>query len=737
MPSAPSQSSPEARIGGKPSWIQRFLRLPGVGFFSGLHSWLAEVEVLGAVPKGNAGGVIWMTGSLSSHGALALRRSLGVPIRFLGWRGAIPDGWGPWVLGMEVLPADTALLKREVVRTIQEGGWVCFWANGDFSGALRGWFEAGENRGAGALWPVDVEEAPQARGGGWGRRPRVTIAFGERLEWATTSWEVLQEAGLAVREMVFQARPELRGHLGRAALFGLQRNLRALAVVDGMDGSQLRCGELLAAALAFSQWIRREVRSKRVGIVLPPGRGATIANLAVVLAGKVPVNLNFTAGRESIEAACRIAGLEWALTAKGFAGRLAEFPWPGRVVFLEELLPGLRGGMRLWGVLAATLPSGWVAALLGLPKMGDREEAIVLFTSGSSGEPKGVVLSHRNVLGNVRQFSGMLRFERGLGVLACLPVFHSFGSTVTLWYPILEGMRMVTYPSPMDPAKNAELIEAHQVALLCSTPTFLRGYLRKVEPQRLRSLRMVVTGAERLPMELADAFRERFGMEVFQGYGLTETAPVASVNLPNAPGVSEGDPVRSTQRRGSVGKLAPGMAACIRCPESDQPRSLHETGMLWLRGPNIFEGYLSDPVRSAEVLRENWFRTGDLARFDADGFLYIEGRVSRFSKIAGEMVPHETVETHLHRALDIPAEERVLVVTGIPEESRGEALVVLSTRPLNLAELRVTLQAQGLPNLWLPKRWMEVSQIPVLATGKLDLRAIRELALQQGTHAGI
>jgi acyl-[acyl-carrier-protein]-phospholipid O-acyltransferase/long-chain-fatty-acid--[acyl-carrier-protein] ligase len=324
----------------------------------------------------------------------------------------------------------------------------------------------------------------------------------------------------------------------------------------------------------------------------------------------------------------------------------------------------------------------------------------------------------------------MLGFTKGSKLLACLPVFHSFGSTVTLWYPILHGLEAVTYPSPLDIPKNAELIERHQIHLLCSTPTFLRGYLRKVTPHQIRSLELIITGAEKLPMDLADAFFQRFGKEVMQGYGLTETAPVVSVNLPAPEALNANVYVQPSSRKGSAGKLAPGIAAEIRDPDTELPLPLESIGMLWLRGANIFQGYLNDPRRTQEVLRDGWFRTGDLARFDEDGFLYIEGRLSRFSKIGGEMVPHETIEVRIYAALDLSQDEKAIAVTGIPDESKGEALVILSTREIDIHQLRQSLSSSGLPNLWIPKKYVRVPEIPHLATGKLDLRALQKTALQ-------
>lgn len=557
----------------------------------------------------------------------------------------------------------------------------------------------------------------------------VVVAFGSPIASDAADLATVRQALLELGERCYSERPLLRGHLAEACLRGLKHRQFDKAVIDGMDGSVTSRGTLLAAAIAFSELLKR-LGDKRIALVLPPGRGAIIANLAVMLAGKVPVNLNFTAGTSAIEAACRIAEITNVITAGPVIKRLPDFPWPQNVMKLEEIVPKLKRRIVVWRMLVLLFPWRVIARMLNLPREGDREEGVILFTSGSSGEPKGVVLSHRNLLANVSQFASMLNLKRTDAVLACLPFFHSFGCTVTLWYPLIEGLRTVTYPNPLDVAKNAELIERHGVTLLLATPTFLRGYLRKAEPKQLAPAQLVVTGAEKLPNELAEAFKARFGKEVEQGYGLTETAPVVSVNLPEPPKYRESDQVQSSSRLGSVGKLAPGIAAQIRDPETGAPLSLHDTGMLWLRGANIFEGYLHDPKRTAEVLEDGWFKTGDLGRFDEDGFLFIEGRLSRFSKIGGEMVPHETLESKIREVLQLSSDERCIAVTGVPDEAKGEALVLLSSVDIQPIDLRAKLTAAGLPNLWIPKKVQRVENIPVLASGKLDLRRCRELAME-------
>jgi acyl-[acyl-carrier-protein]-phospholipid O-acyltransferase/long-chain-fatty-acid--[acyl-carrier-protein] ligase len=534
---------------------------------------------------------------------------------------------------------------------------------------------------------------------------------------------------LELGDHAYEQRPFLKGHLARAAVKGLRQRQFDIAIIDGMDGSKMTRGTVLAASIALARHLRRTCQNKRIAVVLPPGRAAIIANLGVAFAGKVPVNLNFTAGAAATAAAIRIANLSDVITAKPVEQRLENFPWPENLMRIEELLAGKKLDIVRWRLLVAVLPSRLISAILGLPKVGDRSEGAVLFTSGSSGEPKGVVLSHRNILANVTQFGSMLNFGRKDSVLASLPFFHSFGCTVTLWYPAILGIRAVTYPNPLDIPKNAQLIKENEITLLLATPTFLRGYMKKAEPSQMEPLQLIVTGAEKLQEELRIAFKEKFGKDVMQGYGLTETAPVVSVNLPDPPRNKPSDQIQPAERPGSTGKLAPGIAARIRDPESGKRLSLHETGMLWLRGPNIFEGYLNNSEKTAEVMEDGWFKTGDLGRFDEDGFLYIEGRLSRFSKIGGEMVPHETLETRICKALGFEKQEdRIVAVVGVSDEAKGEATVLLSTEEIELGSLRKKLLDAGVPSLWIPKKLRKVEEIPVLGSGKLDVKSCKELA---------
>lgn len=547
-------------------------------------------------------------------------------------------------------------------------------------------------------------------------------------------WESILLGGVSA----YDSRPTCRGHVVDALIRGIKAFGSRAKLYDGTDNSVTSYHKILAAAIVLSQEIKKITRQPRIGIVLPPGKGAMVANLAALLAGKTPVNLNFSAGKESIESCIKQAEIDRYLTADIFVRKMQTFPWPPlkNLMFLERLLPQWKSRIVKWLIAVKTLPTTVLLKLLKVPSQGGDDEATLLFTSGSSGEPKGVILSHKNILANVNQFGSRLNLTPSDKILGCLPLFHSFGSTVTFYYALIEGLSIVSYPSPLDAPKLAELIEQHQVSLMVATPTFLRGYLKRGKREQLASLKLVVTGAEKLPIALEEEFRKRFGKPVLEGYGLTETSPATNVNLPdpepdpNRPGV----PVLASRRLGSVGQMLPGIAVKITSAATEEPLPVDQSGMIWLRGANIFGGYLKQPRKTEEVLQNGWFRTGDIGRLDGDGFLHIEGRLSRFSKIGGEMVPHETIEDHINRALGLDGEsERKIAIVGLPDPEKGEALVLLSTVASEavkqeLINLRYTLLDRGVPSLWIPKRLVPVAAIPILQSGKLDIKGCEKLA---------
>lgn len=565
--------------------------------------------------------------------------------------------------------------------------------------------------------------------------PLAVIAIGELIPASESSLPKLQEKLFSAFSEAYSSRKLLKGSLAKALLYGLKKNHHS-SLIDGSDDVELSFSKILCVATALSRLIRKETTKTHVGIILPPGKGGLIANLAVLFACKVPVNLNFTASHNAITSSICQADIDCFISADAFMRKVSSFPWPPvrDLIFIERAIPELRKSIMKWGILCKLFPANILSSLLGLNKRANQDEAILLFTSGSSGEPKGVPLTHQNVLANVTQFSTRLDMPGGSSLLGCLPLFHSFGCTVTLWYPIIEGINLITYPSPLETKRLAELISLHQIDILLATPTFLRGYMKRIDPAQLQSLKLVVTGAEKLPQNLADSFEKKFGIRPLEGYGLTETSPATNVNLPN-PSSEVGHHSLAAQSMGSVGQLLPGIAIRLVDALSDKAIPLDQPGIILLKGPNVFSGYLRDEKRSQEVLSaDGWFRTGDIGFLDQDGFLHIQGRISRFSKIAGEMVPHETIETAINQVLGLDAEtERKIAIVGIPDESKGEAIILLSCIAGDALEqecidLRYKLLDFGLTSLWCPRRIIAVPEIPLLASGKLDIKACQMLA---------
>jgi len=565
--------------------------------------------------------------------------------------------------------------------------------------------------------------------------PSAILTFGQALPKDQTTVARYREALMNCAEEAFSSREFLNGSLAAALLQGLKIHAANHNIFDGTDDSELSFEKLLGAAIAFSKEIKAATKKKRIGIILPPGKGGMIANLAVLFANKIPVNLNFTASHQAVRSAIRQADLDRFITADPFVRKVPDFPWPPNrdLIFVERVLPQIKKKIVKWTLLSKFLPASFLIKLLGIGKDKGDDEALLLFTSGSSGEPKGVPLSNRNLLANVCQFSKTILLPEDSKLLGSLPLFHSFGSTATLWYPIIEGLSLVTYPSPLETKRLAELIEKHEIDLLLSTPTFLRGYMRRVEPEQLKSLKVVITGAEKLPENLARSFHDKFGITLMEGYGLTETSPAATLNLP-LDDSGDGFPAIPSQRSSSVGHALPGVALRITNPATDQDSSLDQSGIIWMKGANIFQGYLNKPELTEEVIDENgWFKSGDVGRVDDDGFLFIEGRISRFSKIGGEMVPHETVEAAVNKVMGLDHEtERKVAIVGIPDDKKGEAIALLSTitgpaLEQEALDIRYKLLDEGLPALWCPKKIIPVESIPVLASGKLDIKGCEEL----------
>lgn len=727
------------------SMPEALLRLGGVIF--GHLVYRLRVEGEARMPK--AGGVLLVCNHVSYIDTIILQLASPRPIRFMAFEAFFHVPVLAQVLkAFKTIPVSPTRAKDAITKAaaaLREGEVVCIFPEGELTRtgnltAFRKGFELIARKAGTPVLPVHLDSL-------WGsifsfegdryftKLPRrlpypVGVSFGEPIPAEAATAAAARRQILDLGEAAFRRREELDQSLAAALLRSLRSKPWREVVADGAEGKSWKALEILACALALAGKGRKAWKGGRIGIALPPGPGAVLANLGVVFAGKIPANLNLTAGPEAARACLELGGIETVLTAAPVRAKVASFPWPAATLDVEEELKALpKTGVARAALASLLFPGGLLCKRFGIAERGGDAEAVLLFTSGSSGMPKGVPLSHRNVLANVAQIRNSNMLRDGDAMLGCLPLFHSLGLTFTLWFPLLQACRLCTTPSPLDAREVGRVAAARRATILLGTPTFLRSWMRRVEPEQFKTLRMTVVGAEKLPDALRGEFQAKFGCEVFEGYGLTECAPVLAVGQP-APRCGWGaDSQQLGSRPGSVGRLLPGITYRLLDPETKAEVAEGSAGVLAVKGANIFNGYLKQPELTAQVLQAGWFTTGDLVRVEEDGFVFIEGRLTRFSKIGGEMVPHGKIEEAL-QASDLAkgVEGPAFVVVGVPDETKGEALVLLTPVATDAAAVRDVLAAAGLPNLWIPKTVKRVEKIPVLGTGKVDLKGCKAQA---------
>lgn len=558
----------------------------------------------------------------------------------------------------------------------------------------------------------------------------VTVSFGAPLPPDTTADTVrrtIQELG----EAAWQLRKSGRRPLHRQFISAMRRYPFRMAMADQnrprVSSLQALIGSIVLARTLRPHWQEQQ----HIGVLLPPTVATALVNVAVALCGKTIVNLNYTVGKSGLEAAVRLADLRTVLTSRTFVEKAKlELPDGPSVLWLEDIAETIGTRQKLYATFLALLaPCRLIERACGqVTPLTPDSLATIIFSSGSTGEPKGVMLSHFSIDSNCQGATQMLHLYQDERILGILPFFHSFGYMV-FWFVMFNNATMVFHPSPLDVTAIGELVRQYRITFVVITPTFLQLYTRRCTPEQFSSVRVILTGAEKLSARLAQSIEDKFGIGPIEGYGVTECAPVIAVNCPDYRAAGYYQPA---SRRGTVGQPLPGVSIQIVDPDTYAPLPIGTPGMLLVKGPNVMKGYLGREDLTAQVMRDGWYITGDIASMDDDGFLTITDRLSRFSKIGGEMVPHGKVEEALQQAAE--AETQVFAVTGLPDEKKGERLAVLHTLDDSLIpEILVKLSSTGLPNLFIPSRsqFVKVETLPVLGTGKLDLRGVRRIATER------
>jgi acyl-[acyl-carrier-protein]-phospholipid O-acyltransferase/long-chain-fatty-acid--[acyl-carrier-protein] ligase len=685
------------------------------------------------------------------------------PIRFLMYKGIYDHRFvKPLAKVLKAIPISSELRPREMLHSLHVASdalrndeIVCIFAEGQITrtGQMLP-FRRGLER---IMKDVAAPIVPMNLDGVWGsifsfaqgrflwKMPHhipyhVTVSFGKPMPPTSTAIEV-RAAVQELQAVAFEARKPYMKTLDRAFVHTARLHPWQFFMADGKT-PRVSLASALGKTIYIARRLRRQVGDQpMIGILVPPSVGGALTNYALMLAGRVPVNLNYTASNEIIASSAQQCGIDVVITSRAFLERFPNMIIPGRTLLLEDALAAPRFTEKISALaLAWLMPAGLLKRALGAHRVKLQTEfatgkgraaqmdqlATVIFSSGSTGDPKGVMLTHFNIASNISQIMQVFMLDGRDKILGILPFFHSFGFMAGLWLPAVHGVGVVFHVNPLDAQTVGALIEKYKVTLLVATPTFLQAYMRRCKPESFGSLQYVLVGAEKLQERVALAFEDQFGIRPLEGYGCTECSPIVAVNGKDfrAPGFRQ-----VAAKRGKIGHPLPGVSVKIVDIDTGQPVLPGTSGMLLVKGPNVMRGYLGKPEKTAEVLHDGWYTTGDIAMMEEDGFLTITDRLSRFSKIGGEMVPHILIEEKLNELAD--STEQVFAVTAVPCEKKGEQLVVIHTLPESkLAPVLEKFAQCDLPALWKPKpgQFVHVDAIPVLGTGKMDLRGIKTLA---------
>jgi acyl-[acyl-carrier-protein]-phospholipid O-acyltransferase / long-chain-fatty-acid--[acyl-carrier-protein] ligase len=718
---------------------------------------LYKLRIYGSENVPATGPALLVCNHVSHIDALLVQAAQKRRIRFLIWAPytRVP-GLGSLLRLANVLPIDSSSGPRALIGSLRNasealhnGEVICIFAEGGISrtGFLmpfhRG-FEQIVKRSPAPIIPVCLDNVWGSIFSYYGGRffwkwplripYPVCVAFGKPMPPTSTPVEVR----MAVQKLSADcsiARKDQRRPVHRQFVRLAARHPFKPCVVDPTNRQKpiFKYGEILVGAKIMTKLLRPILGAdKMVGLWLPPSAGGAIANIAVSFLGKSTVNLNYTASPEVVQSAIRQCQIRFVLTSKLFTHKVKLDPGPGvELVYLEEFRKQVTTWRRLKTLASVLLLPGWLQErVIGLGNHTLDDLATVIFSSGSTGDPKGVMLSHGNIAANAESMIQAVNLRAQDRALAVLPFFHAFGYTVTLWAPLQMGASTCFHVDPRQAKEIGELCRTYRCTIYVTTPTFLRFCLRRCEPDDFKTLRILICGAEKLAPSLAREFQEKFGVLPLEGYGCTELSPAAVANVPDweQHGIKQ-----IGNRSGTIGQPIPGVAAKIVDPNTFAELPVGKEGLLLMYGANVMQGYLGKPELTKEAIRDGWYVTGDIAKYDDDGFITLTDRLARFSKIGGEMVPHQKVEDQLHEILG--TSDRHFVVTAVPDEAKGERLVVIHL-PLNGTDPRQLwqqLSSRGLPNLWVPRErdFYAVPELPVLGSGKVDLKRIKALALEK------
>ena len=527
-------------------------------------------------------------------------------------------------------------------------------------------------------------------------------------------------------------------------IFTRLKELKNNMIFTDSTGLELSGHKFLTASIVFKNLLKKQIENQNVGILLPSSSAGAFINYSVLLMGKTAVNLNYTSQIETLKYCISKAQIKSIITSRKFIEKLElrgidlkEAFEDIELIYLEDLRQNISKAKSLSVFLSVKILPSFLSKLIHLTKTKKDDTVLILFSSGSEGTPKGIELSGDNILGNAQQIANIINVNDEDIILGSLPLFHAFGIVVTTYLPLIEGIRCVAHPDPTDGLAIAKLISSYKVTIMCGTSTFFRLYTKnqKIHSLMFESLRLVVSGAEKLREDVRIEFKKRFAKDILEGFGTTETSPVATCNLPDV--LSPDFSIQKGQKAGTVGMAIPGTTIKVVDPVTFKELKVNEEGMILISGIQVMKSYLDDEERTKKALKvinaKTYYITGDKGKLDEDGFLTIVDRYSRFAKIGGEMISLGAIEELISKFIESTDNLIDFLVTSLEDEKKGEKIILLISNANKefIQELKEKILKIFDNKLMIPSEIKIVEEIPKLGSGKKDFAKAKYLASQE------
>ncbi len=495
-------------------------------------------------------------------------------------------------------------------------------------------------------------------------------------------------------------------------IINAKKSGKKFAIIDRSLEKRITYSKALIASLILSKKMKK-YKDGFIGVMIPNSAGSILTIIGILMAGKVPVMINYSTGAaENSEYAQKKCGFKTIIVSRALLEKIGSRVVKG-MVFIEDIMDSISTYEKIQAALTSKLPVKLL--LMKIHRGEENDNAVILFTSGSEKDPKAVQITHKNLMTNMRSCLISFKLTQDDIMLGILPFFHVFGHNTNLWLPLIVGMTVVTYANPLDYKKICTIIREEKTTIMIATPVFFNGYLKQSEPGDFASVRLAVTGADKIPDFLRNSYKEKHNLELYEGYGTTETSPVISANTVES------------NRPGSIGKPIPDVQVKIVDINSEETLEPEKEGKVYVKGDLVMKGYFDDLEETSLRIKDGWYDTGDMGMMDKDGYLWHRGRLKRFVKIGGEMVSLVKVESVVYEMLPVDV---VCCVVEVPDSTKGAKIIVAITKEINERQLKKKL-SKRLSNIEMPKQFMFIEELPKMGSGKVDFRTVSEIVREK------